>query len=180
MPAAWQAGPPQSEITFTLRHLVFTEIAGRVGRWHASLRLDYTEPTRSSVDVVVDAGSLETGAVERDNHVRSNEFLDIRSFPEIRFRSRQVRRGDGEGRFLVTGDLTIRDVTREVTLLVESPHGGGRPERGSTLAFTAHATVDRQEFGLRWNQDLDRGGVIAGDKVDLQIRIEARKAAKRA
>jgi polyisoprenoid-binding protein YceI len=126
--------------------------------------------------VVVDAGSLETGTVERDNQIRSPEFLDIRVFPEIGFRSREIRPGNGEGRFVIVGDLTIRDVTREVTVIAERQGPTPPPTGEPKLVFVAHATVDRQDFGLHWNQDLDHGGIVAGDKVDLQIRIDARRA----
>jgi polyisoprenoid-binding protein YceI len=172
----WPAGPPESEMGFTLRHLVLSEIRGVVARWHATLRLDFDQPSRSFVEVVADAASLETGATERDNHIRSVEFLKTWSFPEIRFRSTNVRAGDGEGRFVITGDLTIRNVTHEVTVTAERRGVAGRPPVGSRLLFTAHSIIDRQDFGLHWNQDLDRGGVVVSDKVDLQIRIEARRA----
>jgi polyisoprenoid-binding protein YceI len=174
----WQAGPEESEIRFSLRHLVFPVISGRVGRWRASFDVDFDEPSRSTVEVVVDAGSLETGAVERDNHVRSIAFLDVRSFPEIRFRSKEVRPGDGEGHLVIVGDLTVRDVTREVTVLAERQRVPGFPDGGAPLVFTATATVNRRAFGLRWHQDLDHGGVIAGDNIELQMSVEARPAAR--
>src|SRR5262245_16475343 len=83
----WQAGTPESQIRFRLRHLVVTEISGRAGRWQADLYLDFEQPSRSWVDATVDAASLETGDVERDDHIRSAEFLDVGAFPAIRFRS---------------------------------------------------------------------------------------------
>jgi polyisoprenoid-binding protein YceI len=174
----WQAGPPESEMRFTLRHLVLSEIRGLVARWHATLRLDFDQPSRSSVEVVADAASLETGATERDNHIRSAEFLKTWSFPEIRFRSTNVRAGDREGQFLIMGDLTIRGVTREVTVTAERLGAAGRPSANSSLVFMCHAIVDRQAFGLHWNQDLDCGGVVVSDEIDVHIRVEARRAAR--
>jgi polyisoprenoid-binding protein YceI len=176
---AWRAEPPGSEIRFSLRHLVLSEISGRVGRWRADIDVDYDDPTRSSVEVVVDAASFETGAVERDNHIRSLEFLDVRSFPEIHFRSTEVRAGDREDQFVIVGDLTIRHITRKLTVLAERQRAAAGAGETSSLVFSAHASVNRQDFGLRWNVDLDRGGVVVGDKVDLQIRIDARPAAGR-
>jgi polyisoprenoid-binding protein YceI len=164
----WHAGPPDSEIHFSLRHLVVAEIAGRATRWSAVLRLDFEQPGLSTVEVVIDAASLETGSPERDQHVRSAEFLDTRAYPQIRFASREVR-PLGRGGYEVVGDLTIRDVTRPATLEVEQT----APD---PLAFAARATIDRQAFGLHWNQDLDVGGVVVGDKIDLRFTLRPRPA----
>lgn len=175
----WQAGPPDSQMRFALRHLVLSEISGLVGRWRATLRLDFDQPSRSSVDVVIDAASVDTGASDRDDHIRSAEFLDTTSFPEIRFRSTEIRPGEREGRFIVVGSLSIRDVTREVSVTVERQGAAGRPPADSKLVFTAEAELDRQDFGLHWNQDLDWGGLVVGDKVRVQIRFEARRSSEK-
>jgi polyisoprenoid-binding protein YceI len=172
--ALWHAGPPESEIRFALRHLVTAEITGRATRWSATIGIDFEQPSLSSVEVVIDAASLETGTTERDNHVRSAEFLDVRAFPEIRFKSSEVRT-IGHGHYKVAGDLTIRDVTRAVTLEVEEHAPGQSRAEADSLSFTAHATIDRQAFGLHWNQDLDVGGIVVGDKIDLRIILEARR-----
>lgn len=168
----WQAGPPTSEIRFTLRHPTLPEISGRAARWTASFVLDPLHFARSSVEVVVDAASLETGATERDNHARSAEFLDVTTYPKIGFRSREVRLDDDHHRFIVVGALTIRDVTRDVTLVVENRERPGRP--GPTRAFTIRTSISRSDFGLRWHQEVDTGEPVAGDQVDLEIEIEAR------
>jgi polyisoprenoid-binding protein YceI len=168
------AGPPTSEIRFHLHHLLLAEVSGRVGRWNATLALDLEQPTRSSVEVVIDASSLETGAVERDHHTRSPEFLNIAMYPEIRFRSREIIARDGLERFMIVGDLTIRDVTREVTVLVERYGLSEEPhDHGGALEFTAHTTISRRDFGLRWHDELDRGGLIAGDNVDVEMQVVA-------
>jgi len=168
------AGPPTSEIRFHLHHLLLAEITGRVGRWTATLALDLEQPTRSSVEIVIDAGSLETGAVERDNHTRSPQFLNIAMYPEIRFRSREIIVVEGFERFMIVGDLTIRDVTREVTVVVERYGLSEEPhDHQGVLEFTAHATISRRDFGLRWHEELDRGGLIASDNVDIEMRVMA-------
>ena len=153
----WHAGPPESEIRFSLRHLVLAEIHGRVGRWNASFTVNHDQPTKSSIDVVIDAASLETGTTERDNHTRSRAFLNVVAFPEIRFRSREIRPRLGNRSLAVIGDLTIRGVTREIELEVHREEEVPLPVRGETLAFTARASMSRQEFGLRWHEELDRG-----------------------
>ena len=171
----WEATPEDSEIRFTLRHLVLMEISGMARRWHALLGIDRARPGQSSIEVVVDAGSIDTGSPERDAQLRSSEFLSVETFPEIRFRSTEVR-PDGEGGFVMVGGLTVRDVTREIVLVGEREELGS--DSDATLVFTARAMVDRQELRLHWNQDLDRGGVVVGDKVDVQIRLRARPFVK--
>jgi polyisoprenoid-binding protein YceI len=151
------------------------QITGVVRRWHATLEIDRAQPGRSFVEVVLDAGSLETGNVERDALVRSAEFLDAARFPEIRFRSTEIRQLDGADRFVVVGDLTVRDLTREVVLIAERPASAEVPD--APLDFTANGLVDRQELRLHWNQDLDRGGVVVGDEIELAIRVKAKHAA---
>ena len=166
----WEASPPQSEIRFTMRHIVLLEIAGVVRRWHAVLGIDRDRPERSAVEVVIDAGSLETASRERDDHLRSAEFLDVASFPEIRFQSTEVRPST-DGDFVVVGDLKVKDVIREVVLAGRRERAGG-PD--GELVITARTTVDRQDVHLHWNQDLARGGVVVGDLVGLEIRMRAR------
>jgi len=172
----WQAGPPTSEIRFVLRPPGLQEIAGCAKRWTASFIVDATDFTRSSIEVVVDAASLETGVTERDNHARSAEFLAVTAYPNIVFRSRAIRASNDQRRFTVMGDLTIRDVTRDVILEVE--HHGMRLRRGErsepTLRFTVRTSIHRSDFGLRWHQEVATGQSVAGDRVDLEMEIGAR------
>jgi len=168
----WQVDTAHSKITFKLRHLIVAEIGGEVRKWRATLGMDPAQPRKSAVEAVLQAGSIETGDPERDQHVRSAEFLNVVAFPEIRFQSREVKPVAGN-RHLIVGDLTIRDVTREVSLEVEDlgrKHGDKDDTRSK---FHAHTTVNRQHFGLHWNQDLDTGGVVLGDKVDIDLTVEA-------
>lgn len=168
----WQVDSTHSEIAFKLRHLIVAEIAGFVRRWHGTIAIDPEHLTRSSVQAVLETGSIETGDLERDQHVCSKEFLNVKEFPEIRFNSRSVKQVDGD-HYEIVGDLTIRHATREVTVEVEDL-GRTRDDKGALRAkFRAHATVNRQHFGLHWNQDLDTGGVVLGDKVDIKIAVEA-------
>jgi polyisoprenoid-binding protein YceI len=166
------ANSATSRLGFTLRHLVLSEISGEARNWRATIVIDSEDPSRSSVEAVVDARSLDTGEPSRDEHIRSEEFLNVVAFPEIHFHSRRVIPIDTR-RLMLVGDLTIRDVTCEVTLELEDG-GRRRDEAGVEHAtFRAHATINRQDFGLRWNQDLDTGGVVVGDKVDVTVTVEA-------
>ena len=168
----WRVDISKSLVKFTLRHLVLSEISGCVRSWWATIRIDPDHPARSFVEAVLYARSLDTESSERDDHIRSDEFLNVAAFPEIRYRSREVSHVEGN-RYSVVGELTIRDVTRKVVLDVQDL-GRRRDAAGAEhAAFRAHATINRQDFGLRWNQDLDTGGVVVGDKIDIALTIEA-------
>jgi polyisoprenoid-binding protein YceI len=168
----WLVDSRHSEITFTLRHLILAQISGHVLRWQATLQIDPDNPALSSVEAVLDARSIETDDVERDDHIRSAEFLNVEAFPQILFRSRRVTYVEAD-RYRVEGDLTLKNVTREVTMSMENL-GRRTGENGGTIAsFSAHAQINRQDFGLHWNQDLDTGGIVLGDKVDIRILVEA-------
>src|SRR5262249_41979315 len=141
-----------------------------------TLDLDEGDFTLSSIEVTIDASSIDTGTAQRDDHLRSADFFDVEKFPALRFRSKRIERV-GKAHFRVIGDLTIRDVTREVPLDVE--YGGQRkdPWGNARAGFSATAAIDRKDFGLQWNQVLETGGVLAGDKVDIELDIQAVKAA---
>jgi len=162
----------RSRIRFSLRHLVVAEISGFATRFRGNIRFDPADPTESQIEVILESASLETGDVERDQHIRSVEFLNAKEFPEIRFRSRRIVRGDG-GHYTLAGDLTIRDVCRQVAFDIEDrAHASSAASRGILGPFVGKGIVNRQEFGLRWNQDLDAGGVVVGDKVSIYLSIE--------
>ncbi len=168
----WLVDVGRSEISFSLRHLIVAQISGQVRRWQAVLRIDPERPALSSVEAVLDASSIDTGEVERDDHIRSPEFLNVVRFPQILFRSQVITHVAGN-RYRVGGDLTLRNTTREVTLEMEDL-GRKTGEAGRAITcFRAHAQINRQDFGLHWNQDLDTGGIVLGDKVEIKIAIEA-------
>jgi len=177
-PELWHAGPRESEIRFSLRHLVVARLTGRVGRWRAGFVIDLDQPERSSIEVVIDAASIETGVPERDSYARSPEFLNVSRFPEIQFRSRTVRVCD-DRHLAITGDLTIRDVTREVPVEVDRSPTVAVQSHVSKLVFKGHVSVRRQDFGLRWHDEPDRAAsLLAGDHIDIDFRVNARRGAK--
>src|SRR6201999_2816673 len=130
------------------------------------IELDERDLTRSIVEATIDAASIDTGTAQRDDHLRSADFFDAGRFPSLSFRSRRIEKLD-EVRYRVTGDLTIRDVTREVTLDVESGGRARDPWGNERIGFTARTAFDRKDFGLGWNQVLEAGGVLVGDRVDV-------------
>lgn len=179
-PIRWVAAPPESKLEFSLRHLVLTQIKGRVAQWQATVATDLVDPTRSTVEVSIDATSLATGDLERDAHVRSAEFLNAAEYPQISFVSREIRGDQAQGRFTVRGDLTIRAVSREIIVEVQRLGEAAVDAPSQPLQFTGRTTINRQAFGLRWNQDLDTGGVVVGDAIEILFRIEARPRARTA
>ena len=177
--ANWAIDTGHSAIDFSVRHMMFGRTSGRFARFSGDLRLDPDDLKRSSVDVTIDASSIDTNDAERDAHLRSPDFLDVEKFPTLTFRSTRVE-DLGEGRLRVFGQLTIHGVTRDVVLDTEY---GGRvrdPWGNDRAGFSARTSVDRTEFGLKWNLALETGGIVVGNKVDIEIEIEAVQAAAKA
>jgi polyisoprenoid-binding protein YceI len=171
MTNTWTIDAAHSAISFSIRHMVFSKVRGRFGTYTGAIQLDDDDLTKSWVEVTIDAASIDTGTAQRDTHLRSADFFDAERFPQLRFRSRRVEStGDG---LRVHGDLTIRDVTREVTLEAESAGRGVDPYGKERIAFVAKTSIDRKSFGLTWNQLLEAGGVLVGDRVDIELDVQA-------
>jgi polyisoprenoid-binding protein YceI len=156
--------------------MVIAKVRGRFTKFTGTVAIDEKDLTRSTLDVRVDASSIDTGIADRDAHLRSPDFFDVATFPELAYRSKRVEK-ISDTHYRVVGDLTIKDVTREVPLDVEYGGTAKDPTGNLRLGFTAKARVDRREFGLRWNQVLEAGGVLVGEHVDIDIEVEAMKAA---
>jgi polyisoprenoid-binding protein YceI len=168
----WKIDPTHSTVGFAVRHMVVSKVRGRFTRFDATIRIDEAAPERSEVVVTIAADSIDTGMADRDVHLRSADFLDVEAFPTVTFESRRVRR-TSDGRFEVVGDLTLRGVTKEVMLQVEDHGRTGDPWGGRRAGFSAKAAIDRRDFGLQWNQLLETGGVLVGEKVEIEIEVEA-------
>ncbi len=172
----WQVDGVHSAVNLTVRHMVITKVRGHFGKWSATLQLDTAELTRSTVEVDIEAASIETGVADRDTHLRSPDFLDAAKYPTLRYRSRRVE-AVSKDRLRVVGDLTIRDVTREIVLDVEYGGQGKDPWGNTRVGFTATTSLNRKDFGLTWNQALETGGVLVADRVDIEIELQAIKQA---
>jgi polyisoprenoid-binding protein YceI len=168
----WQVDGAHSAVNLSVRHMVISKVRGRFAKWNAKLALDTADLSRSSVEVEIDAASIDTGVADRDNHLRSPDFLDAQKYPALRYRSRRVEVLSPE-RLRVVGDLAVRDVTREVVLDVEYGGQGKDPWGNQRAGFTATASLNRKDFGLTWNQALETGGVLVADKVDVEIELQA-------
>ncbi len=171
----WDIDVGHSAIHFWVRHMVISKVHGRFARGSGTIELDAQDLTRSSVDVRIDAASIDTQVADRDAHLRSPDFLDVAKHPEITFRSKRIEKtGDG---YRVVGDLGLHGVVREVTLEAEFAGTGTDPWGNERAGFSAKAALDRREFGLTWNAALEAGGVLVGENVEIRIELEAVKKA---
>jgi polyisoprenoid-binding protein YceI len=173
-PGHWAFDPSHSSVEASVRHLGLSRVRGRFGSFTGAV--DVAErPEDSSVQVSIDAGSVDTREPARDEHLRSPDFLDVAAHPTIDFRSTEVTGGGGH--WQVRGDLTLRGTTRPVTLDVAFEGVENDPWGGSRAAFSARTELDREEFGLTWNQVLESGGLLVGKKVRIELEIEVIRAA---
>jgi polyisoprenoid-binding protein YceI len=161
-----------SSATFKVRHLMVTNVRGELGPITGRVIIDESDLSRSSVEATIDATAISTRDEKRDAHLRSPDFFDVEKYPTITFRSRRVEPGKG-GHLRVTGDLTIRGITRETTLEVEplSPEvrdPWGNDKRG----ISATTRINRKDFEVSWNAALDGGGLVVGDEVAVTIEVE--------
>ena len=167
----WLIDPAHSKLRFVLRHMILSEIRGGFGQWGGELSAEPGDPSRSSVEVWISLGSIDTGDPERDDHLRSAELLDVARFPRAEFRSTEVA-PSGDAEALLTGRLDLHGVPGTVELRVTAQRSwvdeAGRPR----AEYLVRGRINRQSFGLRWNQDLDFGGVVVGDHVDLEARVQ--------
>lgn len=171
----WDFDLVHSSINFWVRHMMVSKVHGRFTKWAGTIETDETEPAKSRVEVHVDASSIETREPQRDGHLRSPDFLDAEKHPEVVFKSRGVE-PTGDKRFQVKGDLTIRGTTLPVVLDVEYAGRVKDPWGGERAGFSAHTSLDRKDFGLTWNQMLEAGGILVGDKVEIDVEVEAVKS----
>jgi len=180
----WNLDTVHSGINFSVRHMVVSKVRGRFTKFSGNIALDENELARSVVEATIDASSIDTGTAQRDEHLRSTDFFDVEHFPQIRFRSTGIEKVGTERetereteRYRLTGQLTIRDVTREIALDVEYGGRGKDPWGNERVGFSAKGAFDRKEFGLKWNQALETGGVLVSDRVELELELQAVRAA---
>lgn len=172
----WNIDASHSNVQFSVRHLVIAKVRGAFRSYRGTLELDENDNLGlAKVDVSIDAASIDTAEPKRDEHLRGADFLDAAAHPTLRFQSRSIARQ--ADRYRVTGDLTIRGVTRSVVLDAEFQGRGNDPWGGQRAAFSARTSIDREDFGLTWNQALEAGGVLVGTKVEIEIEVQAVKAA---
>lgn len=168
--------PSHSRIGFVARHAMVTKVRGAFNEFTGSAKLDGENPSNSTASVNIKVDSIDTRNADRDAHLRSNDFLKIEEFPEITFVSTEVAR-TGEDTFDLTGDLTVRGVTRSVTVPFEYQGAAKDPFGNDRIGFEGSATISRKDFGVTWNAALETGGVLVSDKIVLEFEISAIKNA---
>ena len=162
-----------TNVEFGVRHMMISTVKGRFGDVHGTVLIP--ENGQPSVDVTIRTTSIDTRSEQRDGHLRSPDFFDVERYPEMRFKSTKVERTAGG--YEVTGDLTIRDVTRPLTFTVTEEGAGVDPWGNQKAAFSATGRLNRSEFGLNWNAALETGGVLVSDEVKLIIDAQLVKQA---
>lgn len=174
---AWTIDPAHTEVEFSARHLMISNVKGRFDSPTGTMSYDPSRPDSLELDVSIPIGTIDTRNAQRDTHLRSADFFDAERFPAMTFKGKRIE-GDISRRFKLVGDLTIRGTTREVTLDVTAEGGGPDPWGNERLGFSVTGTINRQEFGLRWNQLLEGGGVTVGDEIKIIINTEIFHPAK--
>jgi polyisoprenoid-binding protein YceI len=182
--ARWTFEPGHTAAEFRARHMMVTNVRGAFKNVHGTLEFDPDSPRLSSVQATIDATGIWTGQPQRDAHLRSADFLDVENFPQITFKGDQVE-VSGDHDYVVTGELTIRGVTRPASLAVSylgqwktpwwEEEGGNWVDKGPKLraGFVATTEINRHDFGVSWNDTMDRAGVVVGDSVSITIDVEA-------
>ncbi len=173
----WAIDSAHSQIQFTVRHMMISNVRGRFEQFGGTVEFDEQDPARSSVEVQIEAASINTREPQRDGHLKSPDFLDVEHYPAITFKGKRYEVQDAtHGR--ITGDLTMHGITHEVVLEVEY-NGQAKSPWGTTSAgFSAHGRLNRKDWGLGWNQALETGGVLVGDEVKFDVELEIVKQAQ--
>lgn len=167
--------PAHTRIGFVARHAMVTKVRGAFNEFTGTAHLDGDNPSNSSVQVTIHVASIDTRNADRDAHLRGNDFLQMDEYPDITFHSTEVTRSGDT--FVVTGDLTIKGVTRSITIPLSYQGSATDPFGNTRLGFEGSATINRKDFGITWNAALETGGVLVGDKVVLEFDVSAIKQA---
>lgn len=169
---SWKIDKTHANIDFKVKHLMISTVRGHFREFDATVELDEANPENSRVAATIDVASIDTNVPDRDAHLRSDDFFNAEKFPKITFESTKLER-HGETEFSLTGNLTIRDVTREVVIDGEFEGRLIDPWNNDRAAFSAQTEISRKDFNVRWNQALETGGVAVSDKVKISIYVEA-------
>jgi len=170
----WNIDTSHSNLDFVVRHLVVSKVRGTFTKWGGSIDLDSADPTNSSVTATIEVSSIDTREEKRDGHLKSPDFFDAEKFPTVTFASSKVT-GGGD-KYEVTGPLTIHGVAHDVTLHVETLGQHKDPWGNQRVVFSAKTSINRKDFGMTWSQTLETGGLLVGEKVEIEIEVQAVKA----
>ncbi len=168
---AYTIDASHSRLGFVARHAMVTKVRGQFGAFEGTAHIDTANPADSKVDLTIDVSSVDTRSADRDGHLKSGDFFDVEQFPTITFTSTGVERDGAE--WTVTGDLTIKDVTRPVTIDFEETGSARDPFGNLRIGFEGATTINRKDFGLSWNAALETGGVLVSEKIKLEFDVSA-------
>jgi polyisoprenoid-binding protein YceI len=170
--ATWKFDPAHTLASFSARHMMVTTVRGHFAPPTGKLEFDPANPEASYVEAEIDAATVNTGVTDRDNHLKSADFLDVTNYPTITFKSTKIEvTGTDEGK--LTGDLTIHGITRPVTLKVEYAGQIASPFGDTRAGFSASTKINREDWGLTWNVAIEAGGVLVGKELKLELEVEA-------
>ncbi len=170
----WKMDRSHSQVTFSVSHMVISEVTGVFKEFDITFMSEKEDLTDTKVEATIKTGSIDTGSERRDNHVRSDDFLNVEKFPEMKFKSTNVEK-TGQDTYKITGDLTIRDIIKSVVLDTKY-RGSIKDAMGNTrIAFKATTTIDRFEFGTTWNKAIETGGLVAGKDIQVTLLMEFTK-----
>ena len=170
----WKLDPTHSTVEFSAKHMMFTTVKGRFGDVEGSVTVNGTTPDSASVHATMKAASIDTRTEQRDQHLRSADFLDAETFPDVTFTSTKIE--GAKEKFRITGDLTIRGKTLPITLDAAYEGTGKDPWGNERMGFSASGKIDRREYGLVWNQALEAGGVLVSNDIKIQIDAQVIRA----
>ncbi len=175
--ATWVIDTAHTSVEFATKHMVISTVRGRFSKFDATVEFDAEHPERSIVQAKIDATSIDTREPDRDKHLRSADFFNVEKFPYLTFKSKRIEK-KGTDKFKVVGDLTIKDVTREVEMDVIYSGLAKDPWGNTHAGFSAEGAINRKDFGLTWNMALETGGLLVGDHVKMNIEAELVKKAQ--
>jgi polyisoprenoid-binding protein YceI len=168
----WKIDPAHTTVEFSVRHMMISNVKGQFEKLSGTISANGSDPNSVQINAVIDATSINTRVEKRDAHLKSAAFLDVDKYPTITFKSTKVE-PDGSNKWKVTGDLTLRGVTKPVVLEVETTAPIKDPSGKTRAGASATTKIDRKDFGVLWNKPMEAGGVLVGDEVAISIEVEA-------
>jgi len=168
---SWKIDTNHSQIEFTVKHMMITNVRGHFGSFDGSVEIDQEHPEQSFAEGMIEVESIDTGAEDRDKHLRSADFFDVEKYPTMHFRSTKLEMA-GENQFKLYGDLTIKGRTREIVFDARDEGQMKDPWGNQRRAFSAEAKLNRKDFGLNWNVALETGGWLVGDEIKISVDLE--------
>jgi len=169
--AIWAIDPTHSEIGFKVKHMMFTNVSGKFNLFDADIQNEEEQFETSAIAFWAEVNSINTGNDDRDNHLRSADFFDVENFGKLTFKSTSVRKVN-EGQYEISGDLTIKDVTKNITLETEYSGLMKDPWGNTKIGLSLNGKINRKDFGLSWNAALETGGVLVGEEIKLTAEVQ--------